>query len=71
MNYSTKVNLFKRYSDDFHSACHIKIDGYENLITNLKETGKLRNLVVHSDWENTDDDGYTYVNLRISTNGME
>jgi hypothetical protein len=71
MNYSTKVDLFKRFSDDFHSACDIKIEGYENLITNLKESGRLRNLVVHADWENTDDDGYTYVNLRISTNGME
>ena len=71
MNYSTKVELFKRFSDDFHSACDIGIEGYENLITNLKETGRLRNLVVHADWENTDDDGYTYVNLRISKNGME
>ena len=49
----------------------LEIVGYENLITNLKETGRLRNLVVHADWENTDDDGYTYVNLRISKNGME
>jgi len=71
MNYSTKVDLFKRFSDDFHWGCDIKIDCYENLITNLKETGRLRNLVVHADWENTDDDGYTYINLRISTNGME
>jgi hypothetical protein len=71
MNYSTKVDLFKRFSDDFHYSCDIEIEGYENLITNLKETGRLRNLVVHADWENTDDDGYTYVNLRISKNGME
>lgn len=71
MSYSTKVDLFKRFSDDFHSSCYIEIEGYENLITNLKETGRLRNLVVHADWENTDDDGYTYVNLRIFKNGME
>lgn len=71
MSYSTKVDLFKRFSDDLHLGCSIKIDGYDNLISNLRETGRLRNLVVHADWENTDDDGYTYVNLRISTNGME
>lgn len=71
MSYSTKVDLFKRFSDDFHSGCNIKIDEYETLINNLKETGRLRNLVVHADWENTDDDGYTYVNLRISASGME
>lgn len=71
MSYSTKVDLFKRFSDDFHTGCNIKIDEYETLIYNLKETGRLRNLVVHADWENTDDDGYTYVNLRISASGME
>ena len=71
MNYSTKVDLFKRFSDDLHINGDIKIDEYDNLISNLKETGRLRNLVVHADWENTDDDGYTYVNLKISANGME
>jgi len=41
------------------------------LIADLKESGRLRNIVVHADWESTDNDGYTYVNLRISKNGME
>ena len=71
MSYSTKVDLFKRFSDDFHIGRDVKIDEYEDLIFNLKETGRLRNLVVHADWENTDDDGYSYVNLRISASGME
>ncbi|MFD1552904.1 hypothetical protein DNU06_07935 [Putridiphycobacter roseus] len=71
MTYSTKVDLFKRFSDDFHLGCDIEISGYDKLISDLKESGRLRNLVVHADWENTDDDGYTYVNLRISKKGME
>jgi hypothetical protein len=71
MSYSTKVDLFKRFSDDFHMGTSLIIDGYETLISNLKETGRLRNLVAHADWENTDDDGYTYVNLKISSKGME
>lgn len=71
MAYSTKVDLFKRFSDDFHLAIKHEIVGYIDLINNLKESGRLRNLVVHADWENTDDDGYTYVNLKISKNGME
>jgi hypothetical protein len=71
MTYSTKVDLFKRFSDDFHFNCDIQIDGYEKLIGDLKESGRLRNIVVHADWESTDDDGYTYVNLKISKNGME
>lgn len=35
------------------------------------ESGRLRNLVVHADWENTDDDGYTYVNLKIKKGNIE
>lgn len=71
MSYSTKVDLFKRFCDDFHFGCDMKIEEFEDLINNLKETGRLRNLVVHADWENTDDDGYTYVNLRINASGIE
>ncbi|SMO54133.1 hypothetical protein SAMN06265171_102424 [Chryseobacterium rhizoplanae] len=71
MSYATKVDLFKRFSEDFHFACDVKIEGYQTLIANLRESGRLRNLVVHADWENTDNDGYTYINLKISSNGME
>ena len=35
------------------------------------ESGRLRNLVVHADWENTNDDGYTYVNLKIKKGNIE
>ena len=71
MTYSTKTDLFKRFSEDFHNCIDLQIDKFENLINNLKESGRLRNLVVHADWENTDDDGYTYVNLKISIKNME
>jgi len=71
MSYATKIDLFKRFSEDFHFACDVEIEGYQTLISNLRESGKLRNLVVHADWENTDTDGYTYVNLKISSKGME
>src|SRR5699024_6964063 len=71
MSYSTKVELFKRFCDDLHYGCDIQIEIYDQLIHNLKESGRLRNLVVHADWENTDSDGYTYVNLRIAKLGME
>jgi hypothetical protein len=70
MNYSAKIDLFKRMNDDFQISIGSKIEIYETLIGNLKESGRLRNLVVHADWENTDNDGYTYVNFKISKNGM-
>ena len=71
MNYSTKVDLFKRFNDELFIDVIPVIDGYQELIQNLKECGRLRNLVVHADWENTDNDGYTYVRLIISQKGME
>jgi hypothetical protein len=71
MNYLAKVELFKRFSDDFHLAFGKTPSEYENLIHNLKESGRLRGLVVHADWESTDEEGYTFVSLRINKQGME
>ncbi len=71
MGYAAKVDLFKRFNDDFQSSLNTKIDGYELLLSNLKEVGRLRNLVAHADWESTDEDGYTYIKLNISKRGME
>lgn len=70
MAYSTKVDMFKRFSDELHNQFEETVDCYEILIHNLKQSGKLRNLVVHADWENTDHEGYTYVNMKISRYGM-
>jgi len=71
LNYATKVDLFKRFSDGFHEMDEFLISGYDDLIRNLKESGRLRNLVVHADWENTVDDGYTYVKLKITKGNLE
>ena len=71
MNYAAKVDLFKRFCDDFHLGVDQEIDGYDELLQNLKEAGRLRNLVVHADWENTDNDGFTYVKVKISKRRME
>lgn len=71
MGYSSKVDLFKRFCDDFHIGINSEINGYSGLINNLKECGRLRNLVVHADWWSTDENGYTYVSLKISNKGME
>lgn len=70
MGYSTKVDMFKRFSDELHLQFDENIECYDALIYNLKQSGKLRNLVVHADWENTDCEGYTYINMKISRFGM-
>lgn len=71
MNYSAKVDLFKRFIENFHLAINYEVPNYKELLNNLREAGRLRNLVVHADWFNTENDCFTYVNLKISKNGMQ
>jgi hypothetical protein len=75
MTYSNKIDLFKRLSDDEPYESQIMNEEsnrtYEGLIKNLRESGRLRNLVVHADWESTNKEKYTYVNLRISKEGKK
>ena len=71
MQYSSKVNLFGRFSDELHS-CFVEVPThYDGLLNKLREAARLRNIVVHADWENTDNDGYTYTSIKFSENGME
>jgi hypothetical protein len=71
MNYSAKVELLKRFCDDFQVGLNQQLNGYDQLISDLKESARLRNLVVHANWESTDDEGYTYVRLKMSRSGMQ
>ncbi|MBX3705674.1 MAG: hypothetical protein KF911_03490 [Pseudomonadales bacterium] len=71
LQYGTKLELFKRFSDELLRITSKEIQGYDKLCADLRECGRLRNLVVHADWENTDPEGFTYVRLKISAKGME
>ena len=71
MMYSTKVELYKKFSDDFIRAFDWEIPQYKELISALKECGVLRNKVVHANWELTDDDGYTQVKYKVGSEGLE
>ncbi|MBM4941681.1 hypothetical protein HYO29_22640 [Vibrio parahaemolyticus] len=70
LNYSAKVDLLKRFCDDFQLGVTCDLTGYEQIITNLNECGRLRNMVVHANWEATDAEGYTYIKLKMSKKGM-
>lgn len=70
MAYSTKVELFERFNNDLFSSVEWRIPIYDRLIEGLRESGRLRNVVVHADWENTDENGFTFVRLQISKHGM-
>jgi hypothetical protein len=67
--YAAKVDLFKRFSEDFHRCSSTPAD-FNEFVGELLEVGKLRNLVVHADWSSTDEEGYTFVRLKSSSNGM-
>lgn len=71
MQYSAKVDLYKRLCDDLHHDAGKIPPKFVNLIEQLKEAARLRNLVVHADWNNTDAEGYTYTRMVLSNKGMK
>ena len=71
LNYSPKVDLFKRYilmEETYFKTGTAKID---KLIENLIKSGTYRNQVVHADWESAFEDGYTRCKLIINTHGVQ
>lgn len=66
MNYSTKVDLLGRFCDEFGRHFTSENEHYQDLISRLKAAGRLRNNVVHADWESTNEEGFTYVKLNIN-----
>lgn len=71
MNFSAKVELLKRFCDDLQVGMNLELRGYNQIINNLKESARLGNLVVHANWESTDEEAYTYVRLKMSKRGMQ
>lgn len=67
LSYGTKVDLLQRFFMDFGYAKDPEIN---QLIQKLKELGKDRNHVVHADWMNTDSDGFTFVGVNQSPQGL-
>lgn len=71
MNYAAKVDLFKRFLLDQQNCLGKKIPSFDKLIENLIRAGKLRNTVVHADWESAHDDGYTLCRLKLNSKGLQ
>ncbi|MEJ2046198.1 MAG: hypothetical protein P8X74_20300 [Reinekea sp.] len=71
LNYSSKVDLLKRFCDDLQISIGKSLNGYDQIITNLNECGRLRNLVVHANWDSTDEKGYTFTKIKLSKQGMK
>jgi hypothetical protein len=71
LSFGQKVELLKRFGEDFQFAIGNEIGGFETLIADLNESARLRNLVVHANWEATDEKGFTYVRLKLTKKGMK
>jgi len=71
MNYAAKVDLFKRFVLDEQKCLGKKMLSFDKFIGNLISAGKLRNTVVHADWESAHDDGYTLCRLKLNSKGLQ
>ena len=71
MGFSAKIDLLKRFCDDFQFSLKENLEGYERLINDLKESARLRNLVAHANWQSTNEEGYVFVRLKMSKKGMQ
>lgn len=66
MSYIAKVDLFDRYSSYIQQIVEKSIETHKKFIDDLKECGRLRNMVVHAEWDTIDKEGYAYVKLRTT-----
>ena len=70
MTYSSKVDLFDRYASYTQQVLKKKKKTNKKFIEDIKESGRLRNMVVHAEWNTVDKENYTFVKLRTSKNGL-
>lgn len=70
MTYASKVDLFDRYSSYTQHILNKNIESHKKFIEDLKESGRLRNMVVHAEWNTVDEENYTFVKLRTTKNGL-
>lgn len=69
--YRTKVELYERFTAEHIRVLNMRLNGFVELIEDLKECGTLRNRVVHANWQYTDAEGFTQVRIRVGKQGLE
>jgi len=70
MNYSGKIDLLNKFALYYQNVKNRNVERHEKLINDLKESGRLRNIVVHAEWNTIDLDGFTYSKLRMKKGEM-
>jgi hypothetical protein len=71
MSFSSKVDIFNNLVVSLQNACGKTMPSFKKLIQDLKTSATLRNAVVHAEWENMNEKGYTYVKMSFDKNGMQ
>lgn len=71
MQFAQKVELYRRLCEDLHASVAGPVPSFTGLVDRLKGVAKVRNLVVHADWSNSDAEGYTYTRMQIKQGDMQ
>jgi hypothetical protein len=71
MPFSAKVDLFNNLVRSMEMALDGTIPVFKTFIERLKKCATLRNAIVHAEWENMNEKGYTYVKMAFHNNGMQ
>tara|TARA_R110000868_G_scaffold304437_7_gene565045 strand:- start:17282 stop:17800 length:519 start_codon:yes stop_codon:yes gene_type:complete len=70
MNFSSKVDLFKRLIMIMDLSNEMSVD-IDKFLNQLRECAILRNAVVHSEWENISSDKYVYSTIKFSKDSID
>ena len=71
MMFSSKVDLFYRFANEYIRLRKLESGWLQSLVSEMKQCGSLRNSVVHANWMNTDNQGYTELKIKYGKKGLE
>lgn len=70
LTFSAKIELFKKLSKSFEIGFGYQIPILNSLIEDLKKAATFRNAIVHAEWYNMNENGYTFVKLKFEKDGL-
>ncbi len=67
MHFTAKVDLFYRLRREMELGIGWEIPILKSLVEDMKKCAILRNAVIHAEWENTDEENFTFINLNFNS----
>ncbi len=71
MSFSAKVDLFYRLVRSMEFIVKKELPSFPVFIENLKKCATYRNAVIHAEWDSLEENGYTYVKMRFTKDGVQ